>query len=143
MPAAISSLVRRRGKRSGRGRAEAGTTALEFALLMPAFLLLFLGIIEFGRLFWMQSSLQQAVEAAARCAIIAECGTSTAAIQSYAASQMFGLTVSSDIFSVDTAATCGSGVNGEQVSASLPFTFLIPKLFPWSITLTAQSCRPN
>ena len=38
-----------------------GTAALEFAILMPVFLVMFLGIMEFGRLLWTQTTLQHAV----------------------------------------------------------------------------------
>jgi Flp pilus assembly protein TadG len=44
----------------------AGSTAVEFALILPAMALFILGLFEFGRLFWTQNMLQFAVEEAAR-----------------------------------------------------------------------------
>ena len=118
-------------------RERQGNTAVEFAIVLPVFLLLVLGIIEFGRLLWTQSTLQHAVEAAARCATVntSLCGTASQ-VQSFAAGEVFGQSVPASTFSLTTP-SCGT-----QVSASLPFSFVVPKLFPYKITLTAQSCHP-
>lgn len=128
----------------------AGTTAIETAILLPLFLLMFFGVVEFGRAMWMESTLQQAVEAAARCTVDnATTCDSVADTQTYAASQVSGFTVDSGAFKVSWSTTCGTGVTGNQVSVSLPFTFVAPKLFvandktPFAITLSAQSCHPS
>jgi Flp pilus assembly protein TadG len=115
-------------------KACAGTTAIEFAILLPAFLLLLLGVVEFGRMIWTQVSLQQAVEAAARCLSVAQCTSSNA--PSYAVEQAYGLSVPASDFTVSSP-SCGV-----EVSASYPFGFVVPSLFPWQVTLTAQSCYP-
>src|SRR6266702_4342728 len=67
-----------------------GATALEFALCAPAFFMLVMGIVELGLLVWMQLSLQQGVEAAARCISINKytC-SSTSQTQAYAAAQSY------------------------------------------------------
>ena len=114
-----------------------GVAAVEMAILLPAFLTVLLGIVEFGRVFWTQTALQFAVEAAARCAAVdtTTCsGTSTT--QTYAASQAFGLTIPSTDFSV-TQPSCGN-----KVSIAYSFSFLVPALLPWTVTLNAQSCHP-
>jgi len=119
------------------GQASAGTTAIETAIIFPVFFLFLFAIIEAGTLFWTQSALQSAVEAAARCAAINTkvCGT-TSAVQDYAASQVPGLVVSSTSFSVTTPGC------GHQVSISYPFSSVVPQLIPWAITLNATSCLP-
>ena len=119
------------------GRDRGGTSALEFGLLAPVFLLLFLGILEFGRALWTQSALQHAVEAGARYAAInyPSCA-SVSETKSYAAGEVFGQSIASSTFSLNCNA-CGT-----QVSASLPFSFIVPGLIPYSITLSAQSCHP-
>jgi Flp pilus assembly protein TadG len=132
-------------------RACEGGTLVEFALVMVIFLTIILGIIEFGRIYWTQSTLQQAVEAAARCASIGSSLCSTeSAVQDYAVSQMFGFgdAIPSNAFTVDLGAACGKLVTG-MVSASAPYVFSITgpftvtSLFPSGITLSAQSCYPN
>ena len=51
-------------------RARRGATALEFAVGMPIFILLVYGLFEVGRIFWAQSTLQYAVEEAARFTMV-------------------------------------------------------------------------
>jgi Flp pilus assembly protein TadG len=115
-----------------------GATAVEFSLILPALLLLLFGIVEFGRLLWTQSALHFAVEEAARCATVdaANCG-SASAVQSFAVARAAGLGLQKSVFSL-TSPACGN-----QVSASYPFPFVLATLFPYSITLTAQSCFPK
>jgi Flp pilus assembly protein TadG len=110
--------------------------AMEFALTAPAFLLLLVGIVEFGLLFWTQLGLQHGTEMAARCARInaALCGSDTA-IQQFAAQQALGLSIPSSTFTVSSPAC------GRQVSANYQFDFIAP--YFGSITLTAQSCFPQ
>jgi Flp pilus assembly protein TadG len=117
-----------------------GSAAVEFAFLLPVFLLMFLGIIEFGRLLWTQSSLQHAVEAAARYAAInyPTC-SSTSQTTSYAAAQVFGQSAPTSDFTL-TCPPCGT-----QVTATLSFTPVVPALLPFlnNIRLSAQSCYPT
>ena len=47
-----------------------GTTALEFALIAPVLLMLLIGIIQLGILFYVQAGLKSAVEDAARYATL-------------------------------------------------------------------------
>ena len=47
-----------------------GAVALEFALGLPIFLAMIYGVFEFGRIFWTQSTMEFAVEEAARFALI-------------------------------------------------------------------------
>ena len=118
-------------------RACDGTTAVETALVLPAFILMLFGVIEGGLIFWTQATLQSAVEAAARCAAVntTQCG-STSAIQTYAAAQATGITVSSGSFSV-TQPSCGY-----LVSISYSYNFILSYLHSGTITLNAQSCHP-
>lgn len=118
-------------------RDRSGANALEFAILLPVFLPLMFGIIEFGQMFWTQTALQHAVDMAARCATInsATCGT-TSQIGTYAASQAYGLNLPSGTFTASTP-SCGN-----QVSAAYAFTFLATAWFPVTVNLTARSCYP-
>ncbi len=115
-----------------------GTVALEFALVLPALLLMVLGLMDVSRLIWTQTTLDRAVEAAARCAAIEPslCGT-TSAIQTYAVGQALGLLVTTAAFSVATV-SCG-----KQVKATMPFTFIIPWIATSAITLDATACYPT
>jgi hypothetical protein len=55
---------------AGLAKACDGATAVETAIVLPAFLFLLFSIVEGGLLFRTQSTLQFAVEAAARCAAV-------------------------------------------------------------------------
>lgn len=133
-----SAQVRNPGSRA------CGTVAIEFALLLPALLLFVLGLAECGRLFWAYTTLYRATEAAARCGAVNAliCATATQ-IQNYAVTQAYGLTVDASAFTASTAAC------GVQVSASFPFTLMIPWVTVGTptgafnvITLSTMACYP-
>jgi Flp pilus assembly protein TadG len=135
---AVRLLIGVRERLAGLAKACGGATAVETAIVLPVFLLLLFGVIEAGLLFWTQSTLQSAVEAAARCAVVdkTNCG-STSDVQSYAASQAIGMTVASSSFNVSQP-SCGY-----QVSISYNFSFIVSGLFPGMMTLNAKSCHPT
>jgi Flp pilus assembly protein TadG len=113
-----------------------GTSAVEFALTAPIYLLMLSVFIMGALLLWTQLGLQHGVESAARCASInpAMCGTDEA-IQSYAASKAFGLTVRPSVFT-SSKPSCGNQVTASYV---IPFNLYgLP-----SPTLTAQACFPS
>lgn len=116
-------------------RCHSGSAAIEFSFIAPAFFLLLLGTIEFGRAYWTWNALTYSVEEAARCASIntVTCGTA-AQIEAFAAGRS-GAVFSSSIFTASTP-SCGN-----QVSASYPMSLYIP-FASYAITLTAQSCYP-
>ena len=119
-------------------RDRGGATALEFGMLLPFFVPLIFGVVQFSQLFWTQNALQHAVDMAARCATVntTACAT-TALTQTYAATQAYGLTFPTGTF-VATTAACGN-----QVSASYSFPFVVTAWFPATINLSARSCYPT
>ena len=64
---AVAPLLRRLIKASD------GIETIEFALVSITLFLFLLGVVEFGWLYWTQSSLQYAAEAGARCATVNCC----------------------------------------------------------------------
>jgi len=117
---------------------DGGASAVEFALVFPVFVLMVFGICEFGRALWTQSLLDYAVQTAARCGAVdtATCASNTATV-TYAVQSSAPLTIPSRDFTASTQ-TCGS-----QVTGSYPFTFVVPQLFPFNVTLSAQACYPK
>lgn len=115
-----------------------GSVAIEYALVLPALLLFTFGVIDIGRLLWTQTTLDRAVEAAARCGAINSltCGTA-AQIQAYAVGQAYGLAVTTAAFAV-TSPACGV-----RVTATSSFTFVIPWIATQNIPLAATSCYPQ
>lgn len=119
-----------------------GVAAIEAAILLPTFVLFLLGICEFGRVLWTQSELQYAAEAAARCAVVDASSTcsSNSATETYAAAQAFALSLPSSTF---VASCTPTPTPTATVTASYGFTFIVPQLFPWTLTLTAKSAYPS
>ena len=120
-----------------------GATAVEFALIATPLLLFIFGIEETARIMWTQSAINMAVEDAARDASVKSAGGVCAAndsagvtIAAFAASRAWGLNLPSGDFTATTAA-CGC-----LVTASVPFTPIVPKLVPYNLTLTASACFP-
>lgn len=118
-----------------------GAAAIEYALILPAVLMVIFGLMDTGRLLWSFTTLSRAVEAAARCAAVntTQCGTASQ-IQGFAVSEAWGMTITASAFTVSTE-SCGIKVTGNY-----DFEFVMPGfnvVVPTgTITLTASSCYP-
>lgn len=130
------------------GAAVEGVETIEFALAAIPLLIFLLGVVEFARLYWTQSELQYAAEAAARCITTNCCGGAPAAcanssgnsgVRAYAAQQVLGMRISSsDLQSF----TVGTASCGNHVSFSYTFHFLVGNLIPNSnISLSSSACH--
>ena len=128
-------------------RGESGMAAVEFALLLPAFLFLIISIMQFGQALWTQAALEHAVTMASRCATVdsTTCTTanSGAAITSYALQQAYGVNLPSDTFSFTQVSSqnCVSANYAFPVSPFLTLNNFLPSGVS-SITLKAKSCYP-
>jgi Flp pilus assembly protein TadG len=126
------------GRRLGRlWRCRTGGTAVEFAFVAPALLLLLLGIMEVGRLFWCDASLNYAVQQAARCAALQAPNSpcpDQASIQANARQAYPQLATAT--FTVDQKAPCGV-----QVSGQLTYAFLVWPLSKPRPVLSASACH--
>jgi Flp pilus assembly protein TadG len=130
-------MTRRRAGSAGWLRDRGGNAAVEFALVLPLFLTLIIGVMELGQILLKQNALQRAVEIAARCASVDKTNCATPSqVQSFAATQATGVTVPPSAFTA-TAAACGN-----QVSAALPYTYLTTFLPLPPLTLRARACFP-
>jgi Flp pilus assembly protein TadG len=117
-------------------RARTGATALEFALVAPALLLMLLGLVEVGRAFWMKSALDFAVQEAARCAVVQQANpacANPAAVRAYAAARVAQLAIPASAFTVATQAC------GVDVKAEVPYRFL--SVLPGAPTISAEACH--
>lgn len=116
-------------------RNERGVAAVEFALVSPVFLLALFGLGQAGLWFWADFSLQRAVNAAARCAVITP--ALCADVASYAAGEVVGLSVPSTAFSSTTAA-CGAQVSAAYEAPSFTSGLGLP--VP---TIHVSACYPT
>lgn len=112
-----------------------GTTAVEFALLLPVFVAFVFGIVNCGLMLWTQLGIEHGVAAAARCATINP--SACPDIPAYAARMAYDLSVPKTAFTLTTP-SCGN-----QVSASYAFRFTTFVYRAQTVTLTAQSCYPT
>jgi Flp pilus assembly protein TadG len=117
---------------------ERATTAVEFALTAPLFVLIFGGVVATGFLMWTQVSLQRAVESAARCASVNQvlCGNEEA-VRQFAASRVGGLAIPPSSFQVSQQ-SCGVEVSGSYTVAS--FATAGPLA---SVSINVRYCYPK
>jgi Flp pilus assembly protein TadG len=121
-------------RRSGVTKCASASVAVEFALLLPALGMLVVGGMSAGILTYSASSLQNAVEQAARCysVNVSQCNNASA-VQAYARNNYYGM--STPAFTA-TIAPCG-----HQVSATVTFV-LNAAVASWNVPLTATACFP-
>jgi len=117
-------------------KSRSGNAVVEMAFIAPSMLMFIFGIMEVGRVLWLQNALDYSVVETARCISNSPgtCGSASQA-QSFAASES-GAGFASSVFTV-TSASCGN-----QVTASYAVTLDIPYV-NWSTTLTSQACYPT
>ncbi len=117
-------------------RDRAGSSAAEFALVLPIFVALTVGTINLCLLFFANTLLHYTVADAARCMSVKTlvC-TSPSVTQTYALSHYKGPVIT-PVFTA-TAAACGSSVSA---TASFP---LITGLVNLSVPMSASACFPT
>jgi Flp pilus assembly protein TadG len=113
-----------------------GATALEFAMILPAFIGLMVGGLYACIAVFTSASLQYAVEKAARCASVntTTCSSSATTI-SYAKTAYYGPPAPAAAFTYSTAG-CGNTVNG---SVNFKFDFGMKNL---TVPISASACFP-
>ena len=114
---------------------DAGSSAVEFALVIPLVIALLFGTISIGSLMYANSMLHFATQDAARCgAVKANICTDNTATRTYAQNLYKGPTAA-PTFVATTTASCSS------VTATATFTVITGvRVFP--ITLNASACYP-
>lgn len=139
-----------------------GATAVEFALVVPMFLMLVFGAIEFGRLLWTEQALQETAMAGVRCMAIAQTSNASENTGSCASSGAYsalnttsyiknvasgwGLSLTSSNISLNTDVTSGGCAGLSQVTLTSTFNSVVPSLVHLNssgLTLTASACYPN
>jgi hypothetical protein len=133
-------------------KARDGVEAIEFAIIFPVLMLFLLGCIEFGRLYWTQSELQFAAEAAARCVTVGCAANITGTGPgTYAANHVYSVPVPAGaVFKLYPAANASATppvatgpACGNLVTVCFPFQFIAPALFPFKNTAPAACAAGN
>jgi Flp pilus assembly protein TadG len=127
----------------------AGAAAVEFAIIFPILLLFLFGIYEFGRLFWIQSSLQFAAEQAGRWAM-ANSTAGTGAIQTQCANSLTSVGLgglSCSVTTTNITSSAGLTVPYNVITNSYEFSFVTGMPFSTvtgtTFTLSGKSQVPK
>ena len=114
-------------------RSDRGVTAMEAAILLPAFIYFIFGITELSRMFWIQTTLDYAVAEATRYAIV-NSGATSAQIQAIAVTNASSIDASTSNFNV-TITTAGSNIT---VNGTYNFTFLVIPISSKTLSSTSH-----
>jgi hypothetical protein len=138
MRAALLSRLRRQ---------ERGTVAIEFAVVFPLFIMMLLGLVEFGRYLWADNTLRHAVQEGARCAALHCCEAAGALCETpeeFAALKAVGLEVSAADFLLDTP-TCGMRMRAGATGDGMTFTLVAGEMLGLTLDmqLRAEACFPS
>ena len=131
-------------RNSRKSRWNDGSTVVEAALTLSAFMLLFFGIIEFGYALWQWNTMMLAVQQAGRWAMINNTNTS---ITTNAEAQMQAVLPSAAVCTMPTAGqicvkATTTGVNPQTMTLTAAYNFnLVSPLIP-SFTMTSQTVVP-
>ncbi len=102
-----------------------GATAVEFALIVPLFLVMTIGIFEIGRALWVKSMMQYAVEETTRYAMVrASSSYSATDLETYAQNKLIFEQLAEIGGSIDITFTATIGASDVTVSASYDYEFL-------------------
>jgi Flp pilus assembly protein TadG len=129
-------------KRAGTMRSQRGAAAAEFALILPLFLLMVVGAIDFGRAFWAKNTLANVAREATRYASVRSVKSKDPATPEKVAGKVFGVTGPLDPETVHVQTTWEpSNSPGATVRVDVSYTFepILPLLFIESIELTGSS----
>lgn len=117
---------------------DSGAAAVEFAIVLPVFIMLVMGIIDFGRVFWIKSSMQFVVEQATRYAMVNPSITE-ADLETYAYEQEADVSASGAVF--EATIDAAGAINYMTVTGTYTFNFITP-LVGTTLTLDAKSVTP-
>lgn len=115
-----------------------GVAAVEFAIVLPVFIMLVMGIVDFGRIYWVKSSMQFVVEQSTRHAMV-NSDITEAALETYAYAQEASVSGSGAVF--DATIDASGAVNFMTVTGTYTFNFITP-LVGSTLTLNAKSVTP-
>ena len=108
-----------------------GVAAVEFALTALPYLMIFLGVMEMGRVMWTINSVQYAVEETSRYATL-NSEDSDALVQAYMQDILEGLMVPTGGLSVATQTFTNNGVDLVEVNTTYEVTTLVDLFVPGS-----------
>ena len=125
-------------------QAEDGATAVEFALVAVAFMTLVFGIMETGRIMWVQNAIQYGIENAARYAIVNE-GASDFELEEVATDSLAAMSVASAPLEMTVTTFNQNDTDFVQIDATYSYSPMVTSFLPEgfiSPTLSATTITP-
>lgn len=99
-----------------------GATAVEFAIVMPIFLAMVLGVVEISRAMWIKATMQYAAEQTTRYFMVNNNKT-TAELETYAQARFLELGMASIVASVTYTATQDTSTDPDNMTITLTYSF--------------------
>lgn len=135
-------------------RAREGNAAIEFAMVLPMFLALVFGAVEYGRLLWTEQALQEAATIGARCWAIPQSACASGGSPSATNTKSYiqqvagnwGLSIPTSGITLNQNVSCGGAGSFSTVSITTTFTSVVPKIVLLSasgLSLNATACYPS
>jgi Flp pilus assembly protein TadG len=116
-----------------------GSVAVEFALIIPVALMIFLGIVEVGRAMWVRTSLQFVAEEGARYMMVHQ-NAPDAELSAFALSKLVGVDPASVDLSLDRETV--DGTDFVTINATFQFQYVVSLIGGEPFVLTGSSRAP-
>jgi Flp pilus assembly protein TadG len=116
-----------------------GSIAVEFALIFPVALMIFIGIVEVGRAMWVRTSLQYAAEEGARYMMVHQ-NASDAELSAFALDKLVGVNPASVDLSFDRETV--DGTDFVTINATFQFQYVASLIGGEPFVLTGSSRAP-
>lgn len=124
-----------------------GVTAVEFALVAPAFMMFMFLIIDGARAVWTYQALQEVATNSARCAALGVTGCKTSSeVKDYAVARAAatGVKLTTGAVTLTASTTCSSVAGMTKVAIASSYQGATTKLLPSSVSmLNTESCFPT
>lgn len=117
-------------------RGESGAAAVEFAIVLPIFLAMLFGIIQFGAVLFLHNNMVNAARETARRMAVAE--LTAAQADAFAQTYLAGWNVTFNVFATEPAPGTINGDVFVQITAPAADAALINFPLPWSGNLVAE-----
>lgn len=99
-----------------------GATAVEFALVMPVFLAMVLGVIEMSRAMWIKATMQYAAEQTTRYFMVNNDKTTTE-LETYVQARFLEMGMASIVADVTYTATQDTSTDPDNMTITLTYSF--------------------
>jgi len=123
------------------GACRGGATAVEFALVVPIYLVMTIGVVEMGRALWIKATMQHAVEQTTRYFMVNNSATDTT-LATYASDRLGESGFDTSNFTFAATDTTIDSITYKQITITHSFTAIVEIVkFP-DISMTAQARAP-